>query len=73
MHVADGIETVDWSSAKSPRNSAPSRFRCGAKPRINVPFTNNSTATKVTTNMCGTLPPDGGAQTSSRPVFSASR
>jgi hypothetical protein len=29
--------------------------------------------TKVTTNICGTLTPDGSAQTSSRPVFCASR
>src|SRR5262245_1496709 len=29
--------------------------------------------TKVTTNMCGTLMPDGSAQTSLRPVFFASR
>ena len=32
-----------------------------------------SMITKVTTNMCGTLTPDGSAQTSVRPVFSASR
>ena len=32
-----------------------------------------SMMTKVTTNMCGTLTPDGSAQTSVRPVFSASR
>src|SRR5580704_4046625 len=32
-----------------------------------------SMITKVTMNMCGTLTPDGSAQTSSRPVFSASR
>ena len=29
--------------------------------------------TKVTTNMWGTLTPDGSAHTSSRPVFTASR
>ena len=29
--------------------------------------------TKVTTNMCGTLMPEGSAQTSVRPVFFASR
>ena len=32
-----------------------------------------SMTTKVTTNMCGTLMPDGRAQTSVRPVFWASR
>ena len=32
-----------------------------------------SMITKVTTNMCGTLTPDGSAQTSVRPVFCASR
>ena len=32
-----------------------------------------SMTTKVTTNMCGTLMPDGSAQTSVRPVFFASR
>ena len=32
-----------------------------------------SMTTKVTMNMCGTLTPDGSAQTSLRPVFSASR
>ena len=32
-----------------------------------------SMTTKVTTNMCGTLVPDGRAQTSVRPVFLASR
>jgi hypothetical protein len=31
-----------------------------------------SITTKVTTNMCGTLMPDGRAQTSVRPVFCAS-
>ena len=30
-----------------------------------------SMMTKVTTNMCGTLMPEGSAQTSSRPVFFA--
>ena len=29
--------------------------------------------TKTTTNMCGTLMPDGSAHTSVRPVFLASR
>ena len=32
-----------------------------------------SMITKVTMNMCGTLTPDGSAQTSLRPVFCASR
>ena len=32
-----------------------------------------SMITKVTTNMCGTLMPEGSAQTSVRPVFLASR
>ena len=32
-----------------------------------------SMITKVTMNMCGTLTPDGSAQTSVRPVFCASR
>ena len=32
-----------------------------------------SMITKVTTNMCGTLMPDGSAQTSVRPVFFARR
>ena len=31
-----------------------------------------SMMTKVTTNMCGTLTPEGSAQTSSRPVLRAS-
>ena len=32
-----------------------------------------SMITKVTTNICGTLTPEGSAQTSLRPVFCASR
>ena len=32
-----------------------------------------SMMTKVTMNMCGTLTPEGSAQTSLRPVFTASR
>ena len=32
-----------------------------------------SMITKVTMNMCGTLTPEGSAQTSVRPVFCASR
>jgi hypothetical protein len=32
-----------------------------------------SMITKVTMNMCGTLTPEGSAQTSARPVFCASR
>ena len=47
----------------------------GLQPLIGSPVASviGSMITKVTMNMCGTLMPDGSAQTSARPVFSARR
>ena len=49
--------------------------RPASQPLIGSPVLSviGSMITKVTMNMCGTLMPDGSAQTSLRPVFCASR
>ena len=49
--------------------------RPASQPLIGSPVLSviGSMITKVTMNMCGTLTPDGSAQTSLRPVFCASR
>ena len=49
--------------------------RPAAQPFIGSPVFSviGSMMTKVTMNICGTLTPEGNAQTSVRPVFSASR
>ncbi len=49
--------------------------RPASQPRIGSPVivAMGSMITKVTTNMCGTLMPEGSAQTSSRPVILACR
>ena len=51
------------------------QVRPASQPLIGSPVLSviGSMMTKVTTNMCGTLMPEGSAQTSLRPVFCASR
>jgi hypothetical protein len=50
------------------------QVRPASQPLIGSPVAPaiGSMITKVTTNMCGTLMPEGSAQTSLRPVFTAS-